>query len=255
MHNGQSVHPGLCSIVSGKYVCLLKKRRCMRLWRPFLSPLDSMYPVYLMLFFSLLQAMNKPSKMLQFVNYTLRVTVQDTRVLVGQLLAFDTHMNLVLADCEEWRTLKTKTSSGTTEERQEKRFLGLVLLRGENVVSIQIQAPPPSESKPTGQQAGGPGVARSAGRGLSAAPSGAPRGLAGPVSGVGGPSANAMQPTGVAAASAPQHNMGQQQPQGGAPPGMPPGMPPRPPGMPPQPGMGYGAPQNYQQQQYPPQGQ
>ena len=137
------------------------------------------------------------------------------------------------------------------EERQEKRFLGLVLLRGENVVSIQIQAPPPSESKPTGQQAAGPGVARSAGRGLSSAPTGAPRGLAGPVSGVGGPSQNAMQPTGVAAASAPQHNMGQQQ--GGAPPGMPPGMPPRPPGMPPQPGMGYGGYQ--QQQQYPPHSQ
>lgn len=191
---------------------------------------------------------------------------------MGQLLAFDTHMNLVLADCEEWRTLKTKTSTGTSkifsscwleehgpinvflsisssvtaaEERQEKRFLGLTLLRGENVVSIQIQAPPPSEGKTKAQAAAGPGVARSAGRGL-----GAPRGLSGPVSGVGGPSSNAMQPTGIAS-SAPQQPSGM--PPGGAPPGMPPGMPPRPPGMPPQPGLGYGGPQN--QQQFPPRSQ
>ena len=68
-------------------------------------------------------AMAKSSKMLTYINYRMRVTIADGRTLVGTFLAFDKHMNLVLADTEEYRKVKTKKGGGVgmSEEREEKR--------------------------------------------------------------------------------------------------------------------------------------
>lgn len=46
--------------------------------------------------------------MTSLVNYRLRITINDGRQFVGQMLAFDKHMNLVIADTEEFRVLKKK---------------------------------------------------------------------------------------------------------------------------------------------------
>lgn len=83
--------------------------------------------------------------MLSLINWRLKVTINDGRALTGQMLAFDRHMNLVLADCEEFRRVRPKKKPGEepAPEQEMKRSLGLVILRGETVVSLSVEGPPP----------------------------------------------------------------------------------------------------------------
>jgi len=115
--------------------------------------------------------------MLQFLNFRMRVTMADGRTLVGTFLAFDKHMNLVLADTQEFRKLKTKKGTATEfEEREETRTLGLVLLRGENVVSIQVESAPKKKAK-TQAAAAAAGRGEPVGRGAPLIPGLMPPGM------------------------------------------------------------------------------
>ncbi|KAJ3171374.1 hypothetical protein HDU87_008331 [Geranomyces variabilis] len=186
---------------------------------------------------------SRNSKIMALLNYRLRITVQDGRTLIGQMLAFDKHMNMVLADCEEFRKIKANGKAGEVQaEREEKRTLGLVILRGETIVSMSVESPPPAADDARAKAAAnmtGSGMARPAGRGLPMAPAGAaPMGLAGPVRGVGGPAPGMMAPQMGRGAPPVQYGRPMMPPPGMGRPGMPPpgmggpGMPPFGRGMP-----------------------
>lgn len=95
-------------------------------------------------------------------------------------------MNLVLADTEEFRRVKRKatkaaaapgSSAGAAPlvEAEEKRTLGLTIVRGAHIISLSVESPPPADasarlgtSAPGGVAAAlapGAGIARPAGRG------------------------------------------------------------------------------------------
>lgn len=137
-------------------------------------------------------------------------------------------MNLVLGDCEEYRKVRGKKEG----DREEKRMLGLVLLRGENVISLCAETPPPPKPRTELAAGAAPGHGKAAGRGMPVAPlSQAPKGLSGPVKGVGGPAQNLMMPQASVTKAPVSYARGAQManapppppPAGGPPPGPPPG--------------------------------
>ncbi|KAJ5090738.1 Small nuclear ribonucleoprotein-associated protein B [Penicillium argentinense] len=132
-------------------------------------------------------------KQQQLINYRMRVYLKDDREIEGEILTFDKHQNVVLADAEEFRTPKPQSGRNAPDHPpKEKRTLGLIIIRGSQVMSIAVVGKPPAN--PTARLAtkgpgaggaattlaAGPGVSRPAGRGL-------PIGLTGPAAGVGGP--------------------------------------------------------------------
>ena len=89
----------------------------------------------------------KSQRLLALLNHRLRIQTQDGKTIVGQMIAFDKHMNIVLADCEEFKSTKSNKKSSKTagSEQVERRTMGLVVLRGEVIVSIVSESGPPPE--------------------------------------------------------------------------------------------------------------
>ena len=97
-------------------------------------------------------------------------------------------MNLVLADTEEFRRVKRKATKAATApgassssaplvESEEKRTLGLTIVRGAHIISLSVESPPPADpsarlgtsapSAVASTLAAGTGIARPAGRGAA----------------------------------------------------------------------------------------
>jgi len=107
--------------------------------------------------------MSQKSKFWQWIDHRVRVTIADERMLVGTFIAFDKHLNIVLADTEEFRILKALKPNDS--EREIKRSLGLIVLRGDNIISISAEkAPKQLENKTSDQHSSGPGKAISVSR-------------------------------------------------------------------------------------------
>eukprot|EP01062_Namystynia_karyoxenos_P066636 TRINITY_DN60542_c0_g1_i1.p2 TRINITY_DN60542_c0_g1~~TRINITY_DN60542_c0_g1_i1.p2 ORF type:complete len:212 (+),score=75.16 TRINITY_DN60542_c0_g1_i1:81-638(+) len=156
--------------------------------------------------------MSKRSKMFRFVNCRIRARITEDRELHGIFMAFDRHMNMVMGDTEEFRTLRSKKKK-SKEGRVERRHLGLVCLRGQTVQQLSMDgiqgtsvvnterfpaAAAQSESLKIA-------LAREAAAAAAAPGAGVPAGLGGPAVGVGAPHPEQMRPQQVAppAAGAP----------------------------------------------------
>lgn len=162
--------------------------------------------------------MSQKSKLMQWIDYRVRVTTQEGRMFVGTFLAFDKHLNVVLSDTEEYRKIRAKKRNpGDPVEREEKRILGMIILRGVNIVSFTAEEPPIVYDRKADKAAAGPGKAQAISR------------QGAPVSqGAGGPGLSAV-PKGLGQ-PAPQAMIPQQS---RAPTMLPPAPMARPPGVPP----------------------
>ncbi|VWU48410.1 small nuclear ribonucleoprotein-associated protein B, putative [Hepatocystis sp. ex Piliocolobus tephrosceles] len=85
--------------------------------------------------------MGKNSRLENWLQYRVRVTISDTRYFVGTFLSYDRHMNIVLVDAEEFRKVKSVEESF----KEIKRVVGLILIRGENIVSFTAERAPISK--------------------------------------------------------------------------------------------------------------
>lgn len=98
---------------------------------------------------SLVEVKKKETRLSDLIDYRIRVTTHDGRVYIGRLMAFDAYMNLVMSDCIEEKVshkhIKQIQKSGgdlSTNIQLEKRTFGLMILRGEHVLSTSVESPP-----------------------------------------------------------------------------------------------------------------
>ncbi|KAJ8720225.1 hypothetical protein PYW07_012268 [Mythimna separata] len=78
------------------------------------------------------------TKLKKWLNMNFRIEMTDGRVLIGVFLCTDRDANVILGACSEY--LK-----GCDGETEEPRVLGLVMVPGRHIVSIQLDDTTPPQ--------------------------------------------------------------------------------------------------------------
>jgi len=77
---------------------------------------------------------NEHSFLKKMLNKTFRIRIADGRTLIGTFLCTDKDQNIVLGQCQEY------VKSNGPESGEEARILGLAMVPGRHIVSIDIDA-------------------------------------------------------------------------------------------------------------------
>ncbi|XP_050061263.1 uncharacterized protein LOC114121012 isoform X8 [Aphis gossypii] len=76
------------------------------------------------------------SKMMKIIDCKIYVVLKDSTIFVGILKAFDHNFNLVLANSQTFLEHNILGSPALDESNRQKRLLGLIVIPGKNIISI-----------------------------------------------------------------------------------------------------------------------
>ncbi|XP_020621860.1 N-alpha-acetyltransferase 38, NatC auxiliary subunit-like [Orbicella faveolata] len=65
-----------------------------------------------------------------WLNKIMRIKISDGRTLIGSFLCTDQDRNIILGSCQEF--------VGSTDEKEEPRILGLAMVPGKHILSIEV---------------------------------------------------------------------------------------------------------------------
>ncbi|XP_072021388.1 N-alpha-acetyltransferase 38, NatC auxiliary subunit-like [Amphiura filiformis] len=71
-------------------------------------------------------------KLESWLNQTMRIKMTDGRTLIGSFLCTDKDRNVILGSCEEY------VQAQDSAVKEEPRVLGLAMVPGHHIVSIQV---------------------------------------------------------------------------------------------------------------------
>lgn len=77
------------------------------------------------------QSLYPPGHLRHLINHIIKIIFQDSSVIQGELKGFDKHMNLLLTNCIEIDSEKSKSKS-----------LGFILVRGEQILATSVVSSP-----------------------------------------------------------------------------------------------------------------
>ena len=76
--------------------------------------------------------LNSRQKISKWLGRNIRIVITDGRTLIGTFLCTDKARNVILGSAQEYRTLEE------TNKQVEPRMLGLAMVPGKHIVSLQV---------------------------------------------------------------------------------------------------------------------